>query len=443
VSVHAAPVTSSTVVVAVDVGKVSVALSVTDAARRRLLGPVEFAMTRSALTAAVGQVWGVVSCPQVPVKVGVEACGHYHQPLLTASAWPAGWEVLELNPGHVAQQRRVQGRRRVKTDAFDLDAITEMLLAGHGIPVTVRTQVLGQLRAWTAHRTRRVATRTATKNQLLGQLDRAFPGLTLALPDVLGTKAGRLVATEFADPARLAALGPARFVRFADARGVRVARPLAERLVAAARDTLPTADAVVARRVLAADLRLLHELEREITATGQELAVLLPDSPFATLTTVPGWGVVRAANYAGALGEPDRWPGPRQIYRASGLSPAQYESPRAAPGRVDQPGGQRRTASCPDRSRCRAVAVRPTRQGLRRRAEGPRQEGRDHRLRLGAPRHPNRQRPGPRPTTLRPRPLGLSTPGLSSTAALNAGRVGAVNVQRPQPAFCAGEDERR
>jgi hypothetical protein len=31
----------------------------------------------------------------VPVKVGVEACGHYHQPLLTASAWPAGWEVLE------------------------------------------------------------------------------------------------------------------------------------------------------------------------------------------------------------------------------------------------------------------------------------------------------------------------------------------------------------
>jgi len=324
--VLAAPVTSSTVVVAVDVGKCSVALSVTDAQRDRLLGPVEFAMTRSALTATVGQVCVVLSCAHVPVKVGVEACGHYHLPLLAPAAWPLGWEVLELNPGHVAEQRRVQGRRRVKTDAFDLDAITEMLLAGHGIPVTARTLVLGQLTAWTAHRTRRVATRTATKNQLLGQLDRAFPGLTLALPDVLGTKAGRLVAQEFGDPARLAALGPARFVRFAAARGLQVRRPLAERLVAAARDALPTADAAVARRVLAADLRLLDELDREIAATEQELAIQLPDSPFRTLTTVPGWGVVRAANYAGALGDPERWPGPAQIYRVSGLSPAQYES---------------------------------------------------------------------------------------------------------------------
>jgi len=40
-----------------------------------------------------------------------------------------------------------------------------------------------ELAAWSAHRTRRVETRTATKNQLLGQLDRSFPGLTLALQD--------------------------------------------------------------------------------------------------------------------------------------------------------------------------------------------------------------------------------------------------------------------
>ena len=37
----------------------------------------------------------------------------------------------------------------------------------------------------------------------------------MALPDVLGTMVGRLVADEFPDPARLAALGAARFVRFA------------------------------------------------------------------------------------------------------------------------------------------------------------------------------------------------------------------------------------
>ena len=36
--------------------------------------------------------------------------------------------------------------------------------------------------------------------------------------------------------------------------------------------------------------------------------------------------MVRSSNYAAALGDPGRWPGPRQIYRASGLSPMQYES---------------------------------------------------------------------------------------------------------------------
>ena len=60
-SVHAAAVTSSTIVVAVDVGKTSAMLSVTDGARRRVLGPVEFAMTRSGLAASVSQVSAVVA----------------------------------------------------------------------------------------------------------------------------------------------------------------------------------------------------------------------------------------------------------------------------------------------------------------------------------------------------------------------------------------------
>ncbi|MFI6722101.1 IS110 family transposase, partial [Kribbella sp. NPDC050470] len=325
-SVHAAAVTSSTVVVAVDVGKSSAVLSVTDAARHRLLGPVEFTMTRSSLSQVVDRVRGVLPGAGESVRVGVEAAGHYHLPLIETSTWPAGWELLELNPAHVTEQRRVQGRRRVKTDAVDLEAITELLLAGRGLPVAGRDVVIGELVAWVAHRTRRVQTRTATKNQLLGQLDRSFPGLTLVLPDVLGTKVGRLIAAEFTDPARLASLGVTRFIRFAAGRGLQVRRPLAERLVAAARDALATVDAAVARQVLAADLALLADLDQQIGAAETELARLLPVSPFQPLITVPGWGVVRASGYGAGVGDPARWPGARQIYRAAGLSPMQYES---------------------------------------------------------------------------------------------------------------------
>ncbi len=316
----------SPLVVAVDVGKTSVALSVTDAERRRLLGPVEFAMTRPALAAVTEQIRRVLPEPDALVRVGVEAAGHYHQPLVAPGVWPAGWQVLELNPAHVTEQRRVMGRRRVKTDAIDLEAITELVLVGHGKPIADRELILGELTAWSAHRARRVQLRTATKNQLLGQLDRAFPGLTLALPDVLGTKVGRLIAAEFADPARLAGLGSSRFVRFAATRGLQVRRPLADRVVQAARDALPTRDAAVARQVLATDLILLADLDRQIDDADKELARLVPASPFRTLVSVPGWGTVRAAAYGGAVGDPKRWPKPRQLYRAAGLSPMQYES---------------------------------------------------------------------------------------------------------------------
>jgi transposase len=324
VSVLSAPVTVSTIVVAIDVGKTSLMVSATDDARRQLMGPAEFAMTRSGLVAATECVLALApSCRQV--TVGVEAAGHYHRPVADYR-WPPGWKVVELNPAHVAEQRRVMGRRRLKTDKIDVEAITELVLAGRGQVIGEREVLIGELAAWAQHRLRRVATRTATKNQLLGQLDRAFPGLTLALPDVLGTKIGRLVAAEFADPARLTALGMSRLIRFAAARDVQLRRPVAERLVAAAKDALPTRDAVVARRVLASDVALLADLDSGINDAETELARLLPLSPFSTLTSVPGWGVVRACNYAAALGDPTRWPGPKQIYRASGLSPMQYES---------------------------------------------------------------------------------------------------------------------
>jgi len=326
VVVHAAPVTPSTVVVAIDVGKNEFAVSVTDVTRTKLLRPrLGCPMTGSSVRDVVGTIQRLLP-PDALVKIGIEAAGHYHRPLLTAASWPAAWELLELNPGHVTEQRRVLGKRTIKTDAVDLEAMTELLLAGRGLPVRDRNGVLTELTAWSAHRTGRVLIRTATKNKLLGQLDRSFPGLTRALPDVLGTKVGRLIAAEFADPARLAALGSSRFIRFGATRGLQIRRATADKLIAAARDALPMPDAAVARAVLAADLALLADLDTQIDAADGELERLVRRSPFKTLLTVKGWGSVRAGNYGGALGDPARFATSRQIYRTAGLNPIQYES---------------------------------------------------------------------------------------------------------------------
>jgi len=324
--VHVAPLSSLTVVVAVDVGKNEFAVSVTDAQRRKLMKPrLGCPMTAPSLRQVQAAIEAVVPAAS-GVRVGIEAAGHYHQPLLSLAVWPSGWEVFELNPAQVSEQRKVLGKRTIKTDTVDLEAMTELVLAGHGWPVRDTATVLTQLTAWSAHRRSRVAVRSATKTQLLAQLDRTFPGLSIALPDVLGTKVGRLVAEEFTDPTRLAALGEARFIRFGATRGLQIRRPTASKIVAAARDALPMPDAPVARAVLRADLALLADLDAQIDAATAELDRLVPLSPFATLTTVPGWGPVRVGSYGGALGDPTRFHTARQVYRSAGLNPIQYES---------------------------------------------------------------------------------------------------------------------
>jgi transposase len=133
-----------TVVVAIDVGKNEFAVSVTTAARRRLLKPrLGCPMTAPSVREVVARISRLLPTGAV-VKVGIEAAGHYHLPLLAAALWPTGWELLELNPAHVTEQRRVLGKRTIKTDVIDLEAMTELLLAGRGLPVTATEVVLGR-----------------------------------------------------------------------------------------------------------------------------------------------------------------------------------------------------------------------------------------------------------------------------------------------------------
>jgi transposase len=64
----------------------------------------------------------------------------------------ADWQLVQLNPAHVATQRQVTGRRRLKTDVLDLVAISDLLRAGHGARQFPGTSTLGALAAWVAPR---------------------------------------------------------------------------------------------------------------------------------------------------------------------------------------------------------------------------------------------------------------------------------------------------
>ena len=207
-----------------------------------------------------------------------------------------------------------------------------------------------------------------------------------------------------------AALGVSRLIRFAAARDIQLRRPVAERLVDRGPQTrCRPATPWWPGGCWPPTWGCWPTWTPKSSAPKRELAALLPLSPFATLTSVPGWGVVRVSNYAAALGDPDRWPGPRQIYRASGLSPMQYES-----------AGKRRDGTI---SREGSVALRralidlgiglwltePAAKAYAAELKARGKHGGIIALRAGPPRHPHRLRPGPRPRRLRPVPLGLTS----------------------------------
>jgi len=313
------------VAVPIDVGKHSAMVSVVDFTGATLVKPFEFDLDRRGVEVLVTRVRAALPPTVSLVRVGLEAAGHYHLPL-AGGVLPDEWELRLLNPGHVAMQRKANGQRGVKTDRVDLVAISDLLLVGRGTIAPTFADPITTLTGWVTHRRRWSLVRRRTIQQLTTHVDRCFPGLGRAVWSVALTKAGRLILAELPDPARVARLGPTRLRAFAAKRGVRMTTPLAEKIVDAAHNALPVPGADVARRLLAADLELLDDIDTQIAVAEAEIERLLPTTPFAVLCSVPGWGPARVAAYGAAVGDPERWPSPKQLYRAAGLTPRIYES---------------------------------------------------------------------------------------------------------------------
>ena len=110
------------------------------------------------------------------VRIGVEAAGHY--PRTLGGCKQPVLEVVELNPRAVKDARGQQLLRTLKNDARDCGAMAELLIPGSGRSPQCRDEALAGQAAWVAHRRRKVAAQVVLANQIHGQLDLIFPGLT-------------------------------------------------------------------------------------------------------------------------------------------------------------------------------------------------------------------------------------------------------------------------
>lgn len=320
---------SRTVLVGIDVGKFDALALVADGRGELLAEPVTFGLDEpgvAALEAAVSRARSMRSATLV--RFGVEACGHYHR-LLVHRLRAVGWDTVDLSPAQVHAARAQMGYRRLKSDQRDAAAMIELLIRGAGRTGANTDEAMAQLQAWVGHRHRKQAARVALGNQLLASIDLAFPTLQGCFTDPLARKSFWLVLQALGtDIDQVMALTPEMLRVLGAERQVKVETPKATRIITAAHDSLrlPEPERLARLEIVHRDSAMLEALLAELDDTNQQIAGLLEQTPARVLTSLPGVGSVRAADYAAALGDHTRFPSAEHAYRASGLVPSQYDS---------------------------------------------------------------------------------------------------------------------
>lgn len=273
------------------------------------------------------------------VLIGMEPSSHYFENLarhLQAHSHP----VTLINSYAVKENRDQHMMRYEKDDEIDAATIGDLLRRGEGTPFRPASGIYLQLQHLDRVRISKVKMRTALQNQIIGHLDRIFPGLVL-MGDEAKARYTPLFATDFwacqtlqhlvrvcPNPHTLSKMTPQQLVDAFHAHHYRLGHRVAAKIIAYARQILPPDPELVAIRceLLPHDLALLDALERHIAQLEERLCALLAQTPYQVLTQYKGLSAVQVVSLAAAIGDPANYTHARQVFRRSGLVPGRNDS---------------------------------------------------------------------------------------------------------------------
>jgi transposase len=273
------------------------------------------------------------------VLVGMEPTGHYFENLarhLHRRPQP----VTLINSFAVSRNREQQMMRREKDDEIDVAAIGDLLRRGEGTPFQPISGIYLEMQHLSRVRLSRVKMRTGLKNQILGHLDRIFPGLVirgkvarehcepLFVADFWSCRTLQHLIRVCPDPRQLATMAPQDLRLAFHAQGFALGVKTAARIITHAQKVLLPDSEVVAIRceILARDLALLAEVERRIAELEDRLHALLQQTPYRVWTKVRGLSLTQVASLAAAIGDPSHYTYAAQVFRRSGLVSGRNDS---------------------------------------------------------------------------------------------------------------------
>lgn len=329
-------VPATSLVVAIDPGKAFHRVWLTSGERGLIGEPVSLPVLRDGVDELARLI--AASGVEGPPVIGLEATGSLHRAWAAEleRRWPGSLRLFA--PSETTAARAQLGSRRFKTDDRDCAALVWLVRQGAGRlaePDAVEA-LLGTVR----HRRQLVDARRVLQQRLHDQLNTLCPGLS-APPGhgrklALDTPTGQAV---LACAAAFAGRTPTARSLLARAPGRMSAQAAAFWAQRWKRLLSPPVDAELRAARLGRDLRRWQDLQADIADDERQLEQLLEQTAGQILTTLPGVAAVRAAAFSAFTLPIERWPTAGQLYSATGLAPASYESSTVTRrGRISRQG---------------------------------------------------------------------------------------------------------
>lgn len=363
---------SETLVVAVDPGKVVSRVWLASGERGLIGEPVSLPVLREGVDELERLVVASGVCGR-PL-IAIEATGSLHRAWMVELERRFPGRVRLFAPSQTQAARAQLGTRRFKSD--DRDCAALVWLARQGLGRAPEQAALQGLLGAVRHRRQLVAELKVLRQRLHEQLNGLCPGLSA--PQGHGRTLDLLRPSGRAVLACAAAFaGRAASARSLLARAPgRLTRSNAEYWAGRWRACLaPPVDADLRAQRLRFDLDRLDALLAALAATDTQLAALLAETDGQVLTGMPGVAIVRAAAFAAHSLPIQRFPTAEQLYSATGLAPASYQS-----ATISRRGGISRQGLAEHRDALMAIAW-----GLSQSAPAFRERAREYQARGFAP----------------------------------------------------------